>query len=291
MLGKLMKYEWKSITKIGCLWLAVMAGITILAVIYIFSPLFQGIIMGMDDLEPWMAMLTLGLFLAAVFLYVMTVVGAGYAMMLYLGIRFYKTMYSDQGYLTHTLPVTPSQLLNSKLFVGTVWLLLLGIGAFVSAIISAFAMAFSILQATGKTEEAVEFFRELPVELPEAMASILGPGVGWFYLVIFLSIVLGPLFNLCILYGSVTIGQLAKKHKILLGIFTYCGILMILNTFRTTFAYSFNLGFTIEMVHAVDDMGGILSLSTLIQLLVNCALAAGLYLLAGRIVKKHLNLE
>ena len=27
-------------------------------------------------------------------------------------------------------------------------------------------------------EEAVEFFRELPVELPEAMASILGPGVG-----------------------------------------------------------------------------------------------------------------
>lgn len=291
MLGKLMKYEWKSISKIGCLLLAVMAGITLLAVIYMFSPLFQGIIVGMDDLNPWMAMLTLGLFLAAVFLYVMTVVGAGYAMMLYLGIRFYKTMYSDQGYLTHTLPVTPSQLLNSKLFVGTVWLLLLGIGAFVSAIISAFAMAFSILQATGKTEEAVEFFRELPVELPESFASFFGPGITWYFVVIGFTMLLAPLFNLCILYGSITIGQLAKKHKILLGIFTYFGILMILNTLRTTFAYSFNMGITIELMHALGDMGDLLNLSSLIQLLVNCALAAGLYLLAGRIIKKHLNLE
>ena len=291
MLGKLMKYEWKSISKIGCLLLAVMAGITLLAVIYMFSPLFQGIIMGMDDLEPWMAMLTLGLFLAAVFLYVMTVVGAGYAMMLYLGIRFYKTMYSDQGYLTHTLPVTPSQLLNSKLFVGTIWLLLLGIGAIVSAIISVYAICFSVLQSTGKMGEAMDFFRELPVELSEFFASFFGSGITWYFVVIGFTMLLAPLFNLCILYGSITIGQLAKKHKILLGIFTYCGILMILNTFRTTFAYSFNLGFTIEMVHAVDDMGGILSLSTLIQFLINCALAVGLYLLAGRIVKKHLNLE
>ncbi len=28
---------------------------------------------------------------------------------------FYKTCYTDQGYLTHTLPVTPHQLLNSKI--------------------------------------------------------------------------------------------------------------------------------------------------------------------------------
>lgn len=291
MLGKLMKYEWKSISKIGCLLLAVMAGITLLAVIYIFSPLFQGIIMGMDDLEPWMALLALGLFLAAVFLYVMTVVGAGYVLMLYLGIRFYKTMYSDQGYLTHTLPVTPSQLLNSKLFVGMVWLLLLGIAAFVSAFISAVAMIFSVLQATGQSEEAVEFFRELPVELSETFTWFYGSGITWYFIVIGVTMLLAPLFNLCILYGSITIGQLAKKHKILLGIFTYFGILMILNTLRTTFAYSFNMGITIELMHALGDMGDLLNLSSLIQLLVNCALAAGLYLLAGRIIKKHLNLE
>ena len=48
MLGKLMKYEWKSISKIGCLLLAVMAGITLLAVVIFIRPCFR------ESLWEWM---------------------------------------------------------------------------------------------------------------------------------------------------------------------------------------------------------------------------------------------
>ena len=40
---------------------------------------------------------------------------------IYIAVRFYKNLYTDEGYLMHTLPVTPRQLLVSKLTVGSLW--------------------------------------------------------------------------------------------------------------------------------------------------------------------------
>ena len=44
--------------------------------------------------------------------------------MLYLAIHIQKSFFSDEGYLTHTLPVSPTQLLLSKIFIYWVWTIL-----------------------------------------------------------------------------------------------------------------------------------------------------------------------
>ena len=41
--------------------------------------------------------------------------------LIYLVIRFYKTMYTQEGYLTFTLPVTVSQITNAKLISAVIW--------------------------------------------------------------------------------------------------------------------------------------------------------------------------
>lgn len=43
------------------------------------------------------------------------------ATIVYLAVRIQKNLFSDEGYLTHTLPVKPSQLLWSKVFVIWTW--------------------------------------------------------------------------------------------------------------------------------------------------------------------------
>ena len=43
---------------------------------------------------------------------------------IYSGYHFHKNVFTDQGYLTNTLPVTPSQLLLSKELAALLWLLI-----------------------------------------------------------------------------------------------------------------------------------------------------------------------
>ena len=44
---------------------------------------------------------------------------------IYFAIRFYKNLYTDEGYLMHTLPVKPWMLIVSKLTIGTIWFYLI----------------------------------------------------------------------------------------------------------------------------------------------------------------------
>ena len=51
----------------------------------------------------------------SIFLYYFGLIGCTLGTMLIIAIRFYKTCYTDQGYLTHTLPATTRQILNAKI--------------------------------------------------------------------------------------------------------------------------------------------------------------------------------
>ena len=44
---------------------------------------------------------------------------------IYIAIRFYRNLYTDEGYLMHTLPVTPRQLILAKLLVAALWVFVL----------------------------------------------------------------------------------------------------------------------------------------------------------------------
>ena len=111
MLTKLLKHEWKETWRIPALCCAIVILMTLTAVICFtrMSPPAKA-----DDLNA-------GAFVLMMF-YVMTITCISFVLTLYVAVRFYRNLYTDQGYLMHTLPVTPRQLLVSKLLVSTVWL-------------------------------------------------------------------------------------------------------------------------------------------------------------------------
>ena len=46
---------------------------------------------------------------------------AAFTTAIIIAVRFYKNTYSDEGYLTHTLPVKRGTLLLAKVIAGTIW--------------------------------------------------------------------------------------------------------------------------------------------------------------------------
>ena len=83
-------------------------------------------------------------------------------------VKFYKSMVTDEAYLTFTLPVTPGQLIGSKFLAASVWALIGG-----AMIFLAFSLTGSGLLLTGG-EEAREAFREFTEEVSEAGRDNLG---------------------------------------------------------------------------------------------------------------------
>lgn len=133
MLGKLMKYEWKNIWRAGTLMLLGMFVVTVIGCVVLRMPggLVTEIVDG-NDINAAQSWFVGSSFVATLILYVIMLLASTWGMLIFLGIRFYRSMYTDEGYLSHTLPVTANQLFLSKVLVSGVWYLFLTIGIGIS---------------------------------------------------------------------------------------------------------------------------------------------------------------
>ncbi|MDF2820821.1 MAG: putative transporter, peremase protein [Clostridiales bacterium] len=97
-----------------------------------------------------------------VFLFVFSAVVIGIVTGLLMALRFNKTMFSSQGYLTHTLPVTPTQLYLSKILVAFFW----NVVSFFAAVLSVFA----VLKISGAWDEFIlEIMDEIGMTPPTGL--------------------------------------------------------------------------------------------------------------------------
>jgi len=130
---------------------------------------------------------------------------------------FYKTMVSDHGYLTHTLPVKTSTLIWSKTLVSVLWHILVNVIIFLSI----------LLLFTGHLKNiSVMDILESFIHLIDIKFSTYS-----FYTILNMVIELfhGPLMFFC----CIAIGQLWKNHRIFGAILSYIGMYVfeqILNT-------------------------------------------------------------
>ena len=135
MLGKLMKYEWKNIWRAGTLMLLGMLAVTVIGCVVLRMP--GGLVTEIADgnnMNATQSWFVLSSFVATLILYVIMLLASTWGMLIFLGIRFYRSMYTDEGYLSHTLPVTANQLFLSKVLVSGVWYLFITIGIGISVV-------------------------------------------------------------------------------------------------------------------------------------------------------------
>lgn len=183
-----------------------------------------------------------------------------------IAIRFYKTMTSQEAYLTFTLPAKTGQLLLAKWLVSYVWYIL-------ACGIALISMLIVVLIAT-------------PITLSEIIH-----GIGFVLQTINLSdfsalVLLGIFilsFSILMMYLSIMIGQLVQTHRIALSIGAYLGLSQGLQIVISLLSIPFILIFpdVIDSIHVV----------LLLFCLLYGALGVIFYLLTYLITAKKLNIK
>lgn len=202
MLRKLIRHEFKATGRIFLLLYAALAVSTLLGKVMINLEIFDG------PLEIVGGILT---FAYSMFMIAM-LVGTG----IFLFVRYYRNMFSDEGYLMFTLPVKPAMLFHAKLIVSVIWQLLNGF-------FTVLAILVLVLDKAALSEMAAGF--------PEAVAEfekILHIGFGLFMFYIIAGALLAVIFQMVLVFTSINIGQLFGKHRIAGAVVTWLAISTIL---------------------------------------------------------------
>lgn len=209
MLGKLIKHEWKASWKIYGIINLYMVIITVLCAITTMLMLQQE--------EPGeMAVL---LMISTFVLYYLSLIGVTFAPNLYSAIRFHKNLYGNEGYLMHTLPVGKHSLILSKLAVAVAWMNI----TCVMIVVSIGTLVMSVISVLDAHFEAVDMMKELGTIFADMQEAFVTPM--WLVVIVWiLTYVIGTVSGTLLFYACISLGQLAKKYKILVAIAVYIGI-------------------------------------------------------------------
>ena len=281
MLTKLIKHEFKAVSKLLGILVGFMVVMTLLGALgsFIIAPILDAprfANANNDTASTIVGILTTVYFLA----YALAAFVLAAGTFVYLGVRFYHSMYGNSGYLTNTLPATPIQLITAKLVTAVSWvaasitILFLCVTGLITAILLSFddfTMAVSMANISSALGEANDALR------------LIGLSFGLMALLAIVAIVNGVLM----MYGACALGQLVKKHRILAAVGFYYAINIALQFVVTVVATVFiTMPNALSAVQVPSFRGP--AVANLIMML---ATGAGLFVLTHFVTAKKLNLE
>ncbi len=281
MLKKLFKYEWKYFWKVPTainLFLAIM---TVIGIISLASPFWSLDIAGMD--------IMLGL---SIFFYILAIAAGSIAVTACIAIRYYKNVYTDEGYLTNTLPVTARQIILSKLSVGMIWSLITS----AAVLISVFSLVYTAILSSQDLDIIYEVLREFPSFL-RIFKEETGMSLLIFLLLGLIQLFLSTAFSILKMYTAVALGQLFSRHKVAGAILWYIGeyvVFEIITSFIQNIpAPSFSSGLFSVYISAgfYSSLGDFLLPSMLSSIFFTLIFGGGLYFLTEHMLKNRLNLD
>lgn len=288
MLGKLIKHDWKAVWRIMFLMNAILVIMTVIGILSFQTSFWNLDIPKMDVLSG-----------IALLIYYVSIIVVGMSSVIYFSVHFYRNLYTDEGYLMHTLPVRPKDLILSKLTVSSIWCIITSI----TIITSIFSLLYTVIVNFEK-DYTVEEFTEGLHTVVNFIAINLDTPFAVFVFTLIMYVVISTVCSMLMIYGSISIGQLWSKHKILGSILTYLGIYIvhqIVSSITLSFATSdFS---TLDFESSIDAnsnlANGIVDLnisstiwsamfSTTIVMLI---LGVVLFFVSDLIMKKKLNLD
>lgn len=199
--------------------------------------------------------------------------------------RFEKNLFSSQGYLMHTLPVRPWQLIASKLLVA----LLLWVFAIIAILI---AVSLLIIGVTGFGSIGA-LFKELGLVFSAIKDAISGATIGYAILSI-LDVLAGILNFVLSLYAACTVGHAVGKARTLVSVATFFALHIVESIITGQILKGFTpfvLTTSVvdnEVAVNVSQTGLGFSLGSLILTVV---FAAAYFALTEVLMRKRLNLE
>lgn len=278
MLGKLIKYEFKSTAK----WFIVMyAALIIITVFNKLTITFNA------NNNPLIELATVLLTMT----YVLTIFSSYVVTLVLIISRFYKNMVTDEGYLSHTLPVKTINHVNSKLIVSAVWFIL-----------SVIVMIASIM-ILGAGDGLITFFNAIgDLFSSAARDGFLGKLIITL-LLMFFTLIAALLYNILTFYCAIALGSLFNKHKLAGAVGMYFVIYFVMQIFELIFSiliFSFDidnaianfvLGGAGELVYGFTEGINGINFMLISSSVYSLVFAAIFYIITNVILSKNLNLD
>jgi|GEM_PF-218882 len=296
MLIKLIKYDFKSMLRIFVpLWISLLVVSVVnrftirLSSNYMTSTLYghgsnaYGVYTASNSIASLVAGLVM--FLFGILITAMFVIAA-----IIIVQRFYTGLLRDEGYLMFTLPVSPGQLVLSKGLAASILLLVNCLVTF---------MAIVILSAGPEWSEFFATLREY-IQLYN-----LG-NISFLITLCVISAIVAIVYGICMIYTSMALGHLAKRHRILLSFVAYIGIswgVSIISSLTMSIFNSFAVSNELWFVSIIEgfvyparynDFSGIVSLTNWmlgINTIFSLMLTVIFFFTTRHILSKKLNLE
>lgn len=284
MFLKLWKHDWRASSRLlGLLSLGAI-GVALLGGFALWGA--NGVVSNAPS-DEMVALTSPGLYLLFSFC-CMALVGYVVAVQIIQIAHFYKSRFTDQGYLTFTLPVKTKYIYLSSAANMLLWLLLsllVALGCF--TLLFAIGMGDTIRQL--QSDEMFLYFWDTLrfgfADLQENLRDM--PGHKLNVTLTILRILLSPIYTVATILGCVTLGSVwAKRHKILAAIGVYYLLSMAISI-----ATGVAEGVFFIVMMTEENLYAYYNLQQTFVLLLNCGITVGSYLLSVRLMKKKLNLN
>ncbi|MGC4019888.1 MAG: hypothetical protein QM793_12120 [Muricomes sp.] len=266
MLGKLLKYDLKYGVRIFIILHAILLTACVLGRFLFMDKLdFQA--------EPDIIFSVIAPFFA-LFVVLFSTISLGTLALL--AVRFYKNLFTDEGYLSWTLPATSTQQIWAKILSGAVWYIL-------DILISVISLAILVTGNNVTTAYA---------KVAPEFTAALGMPLEHYSLIILLFTLASTVSSIIMIYMCIAVGQLFPGHRVLGSILAYFILSTVIQVVVLGLMFAFNMfpyiytnNVTVEM-NATEIMlsifklsGGISFISTILE-----------YIAMHHILSKKLNL-
>lgn len=225
MLKKLFVHEWRSFWKVP-------AAMCLFALVYAFigALTFQTDLWNNDY-----RLVRLVLVFGSIGYFILLIAPA-IVLLIYTALRFYQNLFTDEGYLMHTLPVKKWELITAKGLVAVIWNVITTIttllAVFLVVLLISMSSRYGGVTWADLTESFAQFFHEaIPIvkemfRMPVWMVALLFLG----------SFIVGAFYNTLLLYASVSIGHLWKKHPMAGTVLSYIGFYLAISFLTSAFS-------------------------------------------------------
>ena len=331
MFAKLLKYYIKSVGKVGIPSVIVILiggfiGFLLSAVfstlmyfmtdviiwnINVYEQNLSGYILVASDIILTLYMIAVFASFFALFAVIIFITFGGTVILVITVVNFYKTLITDEGYLTFTLPVSPTTILCSKLTNSVIWNIIMTLAQIVAGLGMATPfVAISIIDEIVNPTPGVEAAKPTVFEIISDILSALG-GIGSAITTIIFVLVMIIVTQLLYFFAVFLGGVIAKKHKLLLA----AGFVILAHVMFTSVQQGIQF-FVTAVVAVLGSLVGVVAIflegllkidgfyvisssvttiitpaSNIINILIFGAIAVVLFFLTNYLMNKKLNLQ
>ncbi len=271
MLTKLLKYEWKASYKIVMLMNLYIIITTAIGIMTLIAQIWNT---ESESISSLGALLFIFYFLSIALVSAIATI--------YIAVRFYRSMYTDEGYLIHTLPVTKNQLLISKTIIATIHIALTSVVVLLSMVLLFYFLATKLDPAA----KAAIAFEVNAGDLSELTAAFVANKVLKISLIV-IYFLMSSIDAVLLCFTGISLGQLFTKHKIIGSIICYIGLYSILQIL-SSFAI---LPFTGLTLMSKISLSTILDIGIMVETVFVIICNILFYFISYYLLNKKLNLD